>query len=59
MIGANGGKRVRWFQTGIRDRAHDVRRIRKYRAHDEDAVPPHLAVDEAHARLQVDPQRAI
>jgi hypothetical protein len=52
MIGANGGKRGCGIQAGIRERAHDVRHVRNYWAHEEDAVPPPLTVDEARARLQ-------
>ena len=52
MIDANGGKRGRGIQAGIRERAHDVRHVQNYWAHEEDAVPPHLAVDEARGRLQ-------
>ena len=52
MIGANGGKCGRGIQARIRERAHDVRHVRNYWAHEEDAVPPPLTVDEARARLQ-------
>ena len=52
MIDAIGGKRGRGIQAGIRERAYDVRHVRNYWAHEEDAVPPHLTVDEALARLQ-------
>jgi hypothetical protein len=52
MIDNIGGKRGRGIQPGIRERAHDVRRIRNYWAHEEDAVPAPMTVDEARARLQ-------
>jgi hypothetical protein len=52
MIDEIGGKRGRGIQPGIRQRAHDVRQVRNYWAHDEDAVPAPMTVDEARARLQ-------
>jgi hypothetical protein len=52
MIDEIGGKRGRGIQPGIRQRAHDVRQVRNFRAHDEDAVPAPMTVDEARARLQ-------
>ncbi|MGA2706444.1 MAG: hypothetical protein ABSH35_35955 [Isosphaeraceae bacterium] len=52
MIDEIGGKRGRGIQAGIRQRALDVRRIRNDWAHEEDAVPTPMTVDEARARLQ-------
>jgi len=52
MIDEIGGKRGRGIQAGIRQRALDVRRIRNDWAHEEDAVPAPMTVDEARARLQ-------
>jgi hypothetical protein len=52
MIDEIGGKRGRGIQMGIRNRAHEVRRVRNYWAHEEDAVPAAMTVDEARARLQ-------
>jgi hypothetical protein len=52
MIDEIGGKRGRGIQPGIRQRAHDVRRVRNYWAHEEDTLPPPITVDEARARLQ-------
>jgi hypothetical protein len=52
MIDEIGGKRGRGIQPGIRQRAHDVRHVRNYWAHEEDAVPAPMTVDEARARLQ-------
>ena len=39
MIDEIGGKRGRGIQMGIRQRAHDVRRVRNYWAHESDAGP--------------------
>jgi hypothetical protein len=52
LIDEIGGKRGRGTQPGIRQRAHDVRQVRNYWAHDEDALPTPMTVDEARARLQ-------
>ena len=52
MIDEIGGKRGRGIQPGIRKRAHDVRQVRNYWAHEEDAAPTPMTVDEARARLQ-------
>jgi hypothetical protein len=52
MIDENGGKRARGILPGIRRRAHDVRRVRNYWAHEEDTLPAPMTVDEARARLQ-------
>jgi hypothetical protein len=52
MIDEIGGKRGRGIQPGIRQRAHDVRQVRNYWAHEEDAVPMAMTVDGARARLQ-------
>jgi hypothetical protein len=52
MIDEIGGKRGRGIQPGIRQRAHDVRRVRNFWAREEDALPAPMTVDEARARLQ-------
>ena len=52
MIDEIGGKRGRGIQMGIRQRAHDVRRVRNYWAHESDEDPGPMTVDEARARLQ-------
>jgi hypothetical protein len=39
LIGANGGKRGRGIRAWIGERAHDVRRVRNYWAHEQDAAP--------------------
>lgn len=52
MIDEIGGKRGRGIQPGIRKRAHDVRQVRNYWAHQDDAAPASMTVDEARARLQ-------
>lgn len=53
LIDEIGGKRGRGIQPSIRQRAHDVRRVRIYWAHEEKALPDPMTVDEARARLQV------
>ncbi len=53
MIDEIGGKRGRGIQPGIRKGAHEVRQVRNYWAHEEDAVPMPMTVDEARARLQM------
>jgi hypothetical protein len=40
------------IQPGIRQRAHNVRRVRNYSAHDEEVVTAPMTVDEARSRLQ-------
>jgi hypothetical protein len=52
LIDEIGGKRVRGVQTGIRQRAHDVRRVRNYWAHESEEDPGPMTIDEARARLQ-------
>jgi hypothetical protein len=52
MIDEIGGKRGRGIQPGIRERAHEVRHVRNYWAHEEDAVSAPMTVDHARARLQ-------
>jgi hypothetical protein len=52
MIDQIGGKRGRGIQTGIRQRAHDVRRVRNYWAHETDENPESMTIDQARARLQ-------
>ena len=52
MIDEIGGKRGRGIQTSIRQRAHAVRRVRNYWAHEEDEIPAPMTVDEARAALQ-------
>jgi hypothetical protein len=51
MIDEIGGKRGRGIQPGIRKRAHDVRQVRNYWAHEDDAVPAPMTVDQARASL--------
>jgi hypothetical protein len=51
MIDEIGGKRGRGIQSGIREGAHRVRRVRNYWAHEED-VPDPITVDEARRLLQ-------
>jgi hypothetical protein len=52
MIDEIGGKRGRGIQMGVRQRAHEVRRVRNYWAHESEEDPGPMAVDEARARLQ-------
>lgn len=52
LIDQIGGKRGRGIQTGVRQRAHEVRRVRNYWAHESDVDPGPMTVDEARARLQ-------
>jgi hypothetical protein len=52
LIDEIGGKRGRGIQSGIRQRAHDVRQVRNYWAHEQKAMPAPMTVDEARARLQ-------
>ncbi len=52
MIDEIGGKRGRGIQHGIRMGAHDVRWVRNYWAHEEDALRTTMTADEARARLQ-------
>jgi hypothetical protein len=52
MIDEIGGKRGRGIQMGIRQRAHDVRLVRNYWAHESNADPGPMTVDAARARLQ-------
>jgi len=52
MIDAIGGRRGHTIQMGIRQGAHEVRRVRNRWAHESDADPGPMTVDEARARLQ-------
>jgi hypothetical protein len=52
MIDAIGGKRGRGVRTGVRQGAHDVRRVRNFWAHESDEDPGPMTIDEARARLQ-------
>jgi hypothetical protein len=52
MIDEIGGKRGRGIQMGIRQRAHEVRRVRNYWAHESDEDPRPMTIDVARARLQ-------
>ena len=51
MIDETGGKRGRGIQIGVRQRAHEVRRVRNFWAHESDEDPGPMTVDEARARL--------
>ena len=52
MIDEISGKRGRGIQMGIRQRAHEVRQVRNYWAHESDEDPGPMTIDEARARLQ-------
>lgn len=52
MIDEIGGKHGHGIQMGIRERAHGVRQVRNYWAHESDESPGSMTIDEARARLQ-------
>lgn len=52
LIDQIGGKRGRGIPVGVRQRAHEVRRVRNHWAHESDVDPGPMMVDEAPARLQ-------
>ena len=52
MLDQIGGKRGRGIQPGIRRRAHDVRLVRNFWAHELARAPKPMTIDEARARLQ-------
>ena len=52
MIDQIAGKRGRGIQTGIRQKAQEVRLVRNFWAHESDVDPGPMTVDEARARLQ-------
>jgi hypothetical protein len=53
MIDEIGGKRGRGIPTETRQRAHEVRRVRNYWAHESDEEPAAMTIDEARSRLQI------
>ena len=52
MIDENGGKRNRGIPMGHRNRAHAVRLVRNFWAHESDDDPGPMSVDVARASLQ-------
>ena len=52
MIDQIGGKRGRGIDVDIRQRAHEVLRVRHYWAHESDEDPGPMTIDAARARLQ-------
>ncbi|WP_337173679.1 hypothetical protein [Paludisphaera sp.] len=52
MIDQIGGKRYRGISKADRERAHAVRRVRNYWAHESDVDPGPMSVDHARAVLQ-------
>jgi hypothetical protein len=52
MIDEIGGKRGRGIQLGIGQRAHEVRLVRNYWAHESDEDLEPMTIDKARARLQ-------
>ena len=54
MIDQIGGRYGRGIQPSIRDRAHGVRRVRNYWAHESDEDPGPMTIHEASRRLQHD-----
>jgi len=53
MIDEIGGKRGRGIEQRIRQRAHSVRIVRNYWAHESDEDPGPITVDEARRSLQI------
>lgn len=53
LIDQMGGKKGHGILTGVRQGAHEVRRLRNRWTHDSDLEPgPELSIDQARARLQ-------
>jgi hypothetical protein len=52
MIAEIGGRRGQGIQAGVREGAHEVRRVRNYWAHESDEDPGPMTIDAARARLQ-------
>ena len=53
LIDQIGGRSGRSIDIDIRQRAHEVRRVRNYWAHESDEAPGPMTIDEARARLQL------
>lgn len=53
LIDTIGGKHGRGIEPIVRERAHQVRRVRNYWAHESDQDPGPLTIDEARSRLQL------
>lgn len=53
MIDMIGGRRGRGILPNIRRRAHEVRHVRNFWAHESDMNPGPMTIDEARARLQL------
>lgn len=52
LIDSTAGKRGQGISQAVREGAHEVRRVRNYWAHEDNAVPNPLNIVEARARLQ-------
>ncbi len=52
LIDTIGGRRGVGISTRVRERAHAVRRVRNYWAHENDALPEPLTIKDAKGRLQ-------
>ncbi len=52
LIDTTGGRRGQGISTAVRAGAHDVRRVRNYWAHENDATPEPMTIADARARLQ-------
>ena len=52
LIDEIGGKRGRGISSEVRRRAHEVRRVRNFWAHEEEIDPGPMSVEEARSRLQ-------
>ena len=53
LIDQVGGKAGRGIHATVRRRAHEVRRVRNYWAHESDENPGAMTIDQARARLQI------
>jgi hypothetical protein len=52
LIDIIGGPRGQGISAKVRERAHDVRRVRNHWAHERDEAPNSLSIADARARLQ-------
>jgi len=52
LIDTTGGRRGQGISADVRNRAHAVRLVRNYWAHESDVMPEPMTIKEANARLQ-------
>ena len=52
LIDMIGGRRGQGISAGVREGAHNVRRVRNYCAHEDDTTPEPMTITDARARLQ-------